>query len=154
MECKESKMNARAKRTILGGIILSLLFFWNGALAQSPPFSFLTISGTTKEFYNKVSLFEKDSPKTPFKSEYISTPDGAYRIDIQIPEDLTEYQDHLFTDMRFWGDRNDNDVKDTGEPMSQSHFIMWVPAQEKLYFKVYKGPQYEINSSEFEYDYE
>lgn len=139
-------------RSIFGGIFLSLIFFCSAAWSQSPSFTILTISGTTKEFYNKVSLFEKDSPDVPFKSEYTS--DGTYRIDIQIPEDLTEYQDHLFTDMRFWGDRNDNDVKDSGEPISESHFIMWVPKQNKLYFKVYKGPQIEINSSEFEYDYQ
>ena len=152
MECNESKMSARAKCTILGGLIVSLLFFCNGTFAQSPPFTILTISGTTKEFYNKVSFFEKGSPKTPFKTEYIS--DGEYSIDIAIPEDLTKHQDHLFTDMCFWTDLNDNDVIDSGESVSQSHFIMWVPSQEKLYLKIYKGQQYEINASEFEYNYE
>ncbi|MBW2207015.1 MAG: hypothetical protein JRG79_08910 [Deltaproteobacteria bacterium] len=138
-------------RSIFGGMIL--LFFCNVALAQSPPFSILTISGTTKEYYNRVSLFEKGSLKTPFKTEFVSSPDAEYSIDIEIPEDMTEHQDHFFTDMRFWTDRNDNDVKDPGEPISQCHFIIWVPAHKKLYLKVYKGPQYEIKSSEFEYDY-
>ena len=138
-------------RSIFGGMIL--LFFCNAALAQSPPFSILTISGKTKEYYNRVSLFEKGSLKTPFQTEYVSSPDGEYSIDIEIPEDMTEHQDHLFTDMRFWTDRNDNDVKDPGEPISKCHFIIWVPAHQKLYLKVYKGPQYEIKSSEFEYDY-
>lgn len=152
MECKESKIIARAKHTIPGGIILSLLFFCNAAFAQSPPFTILTIGGSTKEFYNRVSLFEKGSSKTPFKTEYIS--DGEYSIDITIPEDMTEYQDHFFTDMRFWTDRNDNDVKDSGESISQCHFIIWVPAQKKVYLKIYKGQQYEIKSPEYEYNFE
>jgi hypothetical protein len=135
------------------GAIVFIMFICNMALAQSPPFSSITIFGETIDLYNKVSLFEKGSSKTPFKTEYISSYDGKYSIEVDIPDDMRRHDDYLYTDMRFWNDKNDNGRRDPGEPISQCHFIIWIPSYNKILFQVYKGPKYEIDSSHFRYDY-
>jgi hypothetical protein len=140
-------------RLYFWGAIVSAIFVCNIALAQSPPFSTITISGQAKDIFNKVSLFEKGSSKTPFKTEYISSYDGEYSIDVDIPDDMRKKGNYFYTDMRFWKDKNDNGRKDPGEPISQCHFIIWVPSYDKIFFQVYKGPKYEIDSSNFKYDY-
>ena len=141
-------------RSYLWGAIISVFLFCNSAIAQSPPFSTVTIFGTTKETYDKVSLFGKGSSRDPFKSEYVTAYHSEYSIDVDIPEDMVQHKDYFFTDMRFWGDRNNNDVIDPGEPLSECHFIIWVPAQKKVFLKVCDGEQYEITSPEFEFNYE
>ena len=135
------------------GVIVSVIFFCNAALAQSPPFSTITITGETKDIFNKVSLFKKGSSKTPFKTKYISSYDGKYRIDVNIPDDMRKKGNYLYTDMRFWKDKNDNGIKDPDESISRCHFIIWIPSIKKVYLQVYKGPKYEIKSSTFKYDY-
>lgn len=135
------------------GAIVSVMFFCNAALAQSPPFSTITITGETKDIFDKVSLFEKGGSKTPFKTETVSSYDGEYSIDVEIPDDMSEKGNYLFTDMRFWGDTNYNEIKDPGEPISECHFIIWIPSIKKVYLQVYQGPKYEIKSSTFKYNY-
>lgn len=134
------------------GVLISVIFFCNAALAQSPPFSTVTVAGETNNTFNKVCLFEKGSSKTPFKTESISS-DAKYSIDIDIPGDMRKYENYFYTDMRFWGDTNGNGIKDANEPISECHFIMWIPSTKKVYLQVYKGPKYEIKSSTFKYDY-
>ena len=140
-------------RLYFWGVIVSVIFFCNAALAQSPPFSTITITGETKDIFNKVSLFKKGSSKTPFKTEYISSYDGKYRIDVNIPDDMRKKGNYLYTDMRFWKDKNDNGINDPDESISRCHFIIWIPSIKKVYLQVYKGPKYEIKSSTFKYDY-
>jgi len=141
-------------RSYLWGAIISVFLLWNGAFAQSPPFPTLTVYGTTKEKYDKVSLFGAGSSKRPLKSEYVTAYNSEYTIDVDIPEDMRKHKDYYYTDMRFWGDKNNNDVIDPGEEISEIHFIIWVPAEGKVLLKVYDGDQFEITSSEFEYNYE
>lgn len=133
-------------------VLTSVMLFNSTALAQSPPFSTITITGETKNIFNKVCLFEKGSSKTPFKTEYISS-NGKYSIDIEIPGDMHQYGDYFYTDMRFWRDSNDNGIREPHEPISECHFIIWIPSVKKLYLQVYNGPKYEIKSSPFKYDY-
>ena len=139
-------------RFYLFGAIISVFLFCNGAIAQSPPFTTVTIFGTTKESYDKVSLFGKGSARNPFKSEYVTDYHSEYSIDVDIPEDMIQHKGYFFTDMRFWGDKNNNDVLDPGEPISECHFIIWVPAEKKVFLKVCGGKQYEITSPKFEFN--
>ena len=134
-------------------ISVSFIFLCSVALAQSPPFSTVTIAGETATKFNKVSLFESGGSKKPFKTEYISEYDGRYSIDVDIPYDMRKKASYLFTDMRFWGDKNDNGIKDPGEPISECHFIIWVPSAQIVYMQVYKGKQYQFKSSTIKYDY-
>ncbi|HEC67894.1 MAG TPA: hypothetical protein ENI35_03665 [Candidatus Desulfofervidus auxilii] len=53
-------------------VLTSVMLFNSTALAQSPPFSTITITGETKNIFNKVCLFEKGSSKTPFKLNFDS----------------------------------------------------------------------------------
>jgi len=140
-------------RLYLGGAIAAILFLCLGASAQSPPFSVITVTGKAHESFNKVALFEKGSSKTPSKTTSISSSDGKYRIDVAIPDDMRKRGGYYYTDMRFWGDVNNNGKMDSDEPRSECHFIVWYPDADKLELQVYKGPQYEITSSVFEYDY-
>lgn len=135
-------------------LFIAIIFFSNVATAQSPPFSRVTISGTTKNTYDNVSLFESGRSKKPIKTEEVSSSGGNFRIDVNIPGDMRRKDDYFFTDMRFWRDKNSNGIKDPGEKRSKCHFIIWIPASNKVFFKVYKGPEYEIKSSSFEYIYE
>jgi len=143
----------RSMRLYFGGAIVSVMFFCIVALAQSPPFSTITVTGEAKDVFNKVALFEKGSSKTPFKTESISSHDGKYSIGVNIPDDMRKKGDFYYTDMRFWGDLNENGVMESNEPRSECHFIMWYPTTNKLELQVYKGPEYEIESSTFKYDY-
>ncbi len=123
------------------------------SFAQSPPFRKVTIEGEAKEIYNKVCLSENGSAKEPFKTEYISEYYGTYSIDIDIPYDMKEKDNYLYADMRFWGDKNENGMRDPGEPISQCHFIIWVPSANIVYLQVYKGPKYQFETSSMKYDY-
>jgi len=140
-------------RLVLTVITVLVVFFCSLSSAQSPPFRTATITGETKDIYNKVSLFEKGSSKEPLKTEYISERDKAYSIDVNIPYDMRKKDNYFYTDMRFWGDKNDNGIKDPGEPISACHFIIWVPSAQVVYMQVYKGPKYQFRSSTIEYDY-
>ena len=120
---------------------------------QSPPFKTATIAGKTKGPYNRVSLFEKGSSKTPFKTEKISEPDKAYRIVVNIPKDMRQKDDYFYTDMRFWEDKNDNGIKDSGEHISECHFIIWIPSSKVVYLKIYKAKRYKFRKPFIEYDY-
>jgi len=139
-------------RSYLSGVLISAFLLCNIVLAESPPFSSITMTGETRDIYNKVSIF-KSAPKTPDKTENISAGNGRYRIDIDIPADMRKKDDYYFADMRFWQDKNDNGIIDRGESLSRCHFIIWVPSDNKIYLQVYKGPKYEINSSNYTYDY-
>ena len=121
--------------------------------ADSPPFSIVTITGVVSSKYNKVCLFESGGAKEPFKTEYISDYDGEYRIDVEIPSDMKEKDDYRYTDMRFWGDKNDNGVRDKGEPISECHFIMWVPSAKIVYMQIYKGARHRFESEVLTYNY-
>jgi hypothetical protein len=122
------------------------------ALAQTPPFSMVTIEGETETKFNKVSLFESGGSKKPFKTSYILD-DGQYSIDVDIPSDMQKKDTYLFTDMRFWRDKDDNGIKDPGEPISECHFIIWVPSAHMVYMQVYKGPKYPFEYSLLNYYY-
>ncbi len=63
------------------------------------------------------------------------------------------HADYFYTDMRFWRDSNDNGIREPNEPISECHFIIWIPSLKKLYLQVYNGPKYEIKSPTFKYDY-
>jgi len=134
-------------------LIILIISFSNVVIAQSPPFSTITISGTTDDIYDKVSLFESGSSKIPIKTEDVSSGDGNFSIAVDIQKDMRQKGDYFYTDMRFWQDENSNGTKDSGEKRSECHFIIWVPASNKVYLQVYKGPKYEIDSSLFEYNY-
>lgn len=135
--------------------IVSILIMWSCGVsfAQSPLFRKVTIKGEAKDIYNKVCLFENGRAKKPFKTEYISESYGTYSIDIDIPYDMKEKDNYLYTDMRFWGDKNENGIRDPGEPISQCHFVIWVPSANIVYLKVYKGPKYLFKASSMKYDY-
>ena len=140
-------------RFLLIVISVSFIFLCSLSLAQSPPFSRVTIAGETATMFNKVSLFESGGSKKPFKTEYISEHDGQYSIEVDIPYDMRKKDSYLFTDMRFWGDKNNNGIRDPGEPISECHFIIWVPSAQTVYMKVYKGPKYPFESSILNYNY-
>jgi len=139
-------------RVFLVLISASLIFWCSVVIAQSPPFSTATIKGETESKFNKVSLFESGSSKEPFKTSYISG-NGQYSIDVDIQHDMRKKDDYLFTDMRFWGDKNDNGIKDSGEPTSECHFIIWEPSNHIIYMQVYEGPIYPFKSSVLNYHY-
>jgi hypothetical protein len=140
-------------RFLLIVISVSVIFWCSVVLAQSPPYSIVTIQGETNTKFNKVSLFESGASKEPFKTEYISEYDGQYTIDVDIPSDMRKKDSYLFADMRFWGDKNDNGIRDPGEPVSECHFIIWVPSAQIVYMQVYKGSKYPFNTSILNYDY-
>ena len=139
-------------RLLLVVISVSVIFWFSVALAQSPPFSTVTIEGETETKFNKVSLFESGGSKEPFKTSYISY-DGQYSIDVDIPYDMRKKDSYLFTDMRFWGDNNDNGIRDPGEPISECHFIIWEPSAHIVYMQVYKGPTHPFEYSLLNYHY-
>lgn len=141
-------------RPLSVAVIILIVSFYNSATAQSPPFSTVTIRGEVSEIYDKVCLFESGGSKEPFKTEYISPYDGEYSIDIEVPYDMREKDDYLYTDMRFWGDKNENGIRDKGEPISECHFIIWVPSAEIIYMQIYKGSKHRFNSSTLEYNYD
>lgn len=139
---------------ILITVVSALILFISGiTLAQSPPFSLVTITGETATKFNRVSLFESGSAKEPLKTEYVSEFDGQYSIDVNIPDDMRKKEQYYVTDMRFWKDKNENGIKDSGEPVSECHFIIWVPAAEKIFMQIYKGSKHSIDSSVFYYHY-
>ncbi|HUT71227.1 MAG TPA: hypothetical protein VMW89_11170 [Desulfatiglandales bacterium] len=140
-------------RFLLAVISVSAIFLCSVSLAQSPPFSRVTIAGETDTKFKKVSLFESGGSRKPFKTEHISEYDGQYSIDVDIPYDMRKKDSYLFTDMRFWGDKNDNGIKDPGEPISECHFIIWVPSAQIVYMQVYKGSKYPVESSILNYHY-
>ena len=133
-------------------ISVSLIFWCGVAIAQSPPFSTVTVEGQTESKFNKVSLFESGSSKTPFKTSVISS-GGQYHINVDIPYDMHKKDNYLFTDMRFWGDKNDNGIRDPGEPISECHFIIWEPSAHIVYMQVYKGPTHLFEYSVLNYHY-
>jgi hypothetical protein len=130
-----------------------LVFFSNVALAQSPPFSRVTITGKIDTKFNKVCLFESGGSNKPIKTEPISKYSGEYSINVDIPYDMQKKDNYLYTDMRFWGDKNNNGIRDPGEPISECHFIIWVPSAQIVYMQIYKGPRYQFKSSILNYDY-
>ena len=121
-----------------------VLSLFSEALAQAPPFEFVTVTGETDTMYNRVSLFKNGNSNTPLKTAYVSEYGGQYSINIEIPTDMKKNDKYFFTDMRFWKDNNENNIKDTDEPISACHFIMWVPAANKIYMQVYQGESYPI----------
>ena len=130
-----------------------VMLLYSSALAQSPPFDTVTITGVASTKFNKVCLFESGRSKEPFKTEYISNYDGEYSIDVDISYDMKEKKDYFYTDMRFWGDTNGNGIRDQGEPISECHFIIWVPSAEIIYMQIYKGSKYIFESSVLNYNY-
>lgn len=131
-----------------------VILSYSEALAQTPSFEFITITGTTDTKFNRVSLFENGSSISPLKTDYVSEYSGEYSINIEIPTDMSEKDKYFFTDMRFWNDKNDNNIKDSGEYASECHFIMWVPSANKIYMQVYQGERYPIESSVHYYNYQ
>ena len=140
-------------RFLLVVISVSAVFLCSVALAQSPPYSTVTITGETATKFNKVSLFKSGGSRKPFKTEYISEYNGQYSIDVDIPYNMRKKDSYFFTDMRFWGDKNDNGIRDPGEPISECHFIIWVPSAQIVYMQVYKGSKYRFESSILNYHY-
>lgn len=140
--------------------LLPILFFFllsihcENTFAQSPPLQLITVRGNTDTKFNRVSLFEGGSSTIPFKTQEISKYSGGdYQIDIDIPNDLKMKKNYYFTDLRFWNDKNQNNVKDSDEVASECHFIIWSPSQNKIYMQVYKGEKYPIEYSTFYYNY-
>ena len=78
---------------------------------------------------------------------------GQYSINIDIPSDMRKKNNYYSADMRFWGDKNNNGIKDKGEPRIACHFIMWGPSAKQVSLKVYEGKKYTIDSPYFNYDY-
>jgi hypothetical protein len=134
-------------------VVSAVVFLCSVAVAQSPPFSVVTITGNTETKFNKVSLFESGSARAPFKTEHIGGYDGQYSISVSIPQDMQKKGDYYFADMRFWGDKNDNGLRDKGEPVSECHFIIWVPSDQIVYMEVYQGSRYPFRSSTLNYRY-
>ena len=140
-------------RKIIVVTSLSIVFLSGVSFATSPPFRTVTIMGKTDTIYNKVSLFDGGPSKKPLKTAYISDRDRTYRIDVRIPDDMRKKDNYLYADMRFWEDKNADGIKDPGEPISEGHFIIWVPSGQIVYMQVYKGPKYRFKSSTMAYDY-
>ncbi|MDY7038694.1 MAG: hypothetical protein SV375_21395 [Thermodesulfobacteriota bacterium] len=138
----------------LSVVAILVVFFYNFASAQSPPFSTVTITGEASKKFNKVCLFESGGSKEPLKTEYISEYGGKYSIDVDIPNDMREKDNYLYTDMRFWGDKNDNGIRDKGEPISECHFIIWVPSARIVYMQIYRGSKHLFKSSVLDYNYD
>jgi len=134
--------------------LIAVLFFHSSyVFASSPPFDSLTIYGNANTKYNKVALFENGSSTTPYKAEEVVYFNGEYSITIDIPSDMKKKKDYYSTDLRFWGDINENGIKDKGDTFSQCHFIIWVPSTNKIYLQVYKGEKYTIDTAYFKYYY-
>lgn len=140
-------------RIVFAGIAFFVMCSWSASFAQSPPFHKVTIKGEAKGVYNRVSLLGSGSSKEPFKTEYISEYYGTYSIDVSIPNDMKKKNNYLYTDMRFWGDKNENGIIDPGEPLSKCHFIIWVPSANIVYMQVYKGQKYRFESPSMNYNY-
>jgi hypothetical protein len=135
-------------------IMFAIMFFpFNALSASFPPFDSVTISGEVNTKYSKVGLFESGSSAEPYKSEEVLNNNGQYSISIDIPSDMRKKSNYYSADMRFWGDTNNNGIKDKGEPRSACHFIMWGPSAKQVSLQVYKGKKYTINSPYFNYDY-
>ncbi|MGC9195807.1 MAG: hypothetical protein ACP5IL_10185 [Syntrophobacteraceae bacterium] len=136
--------------------LIVVLSFWalvcGTSAAQSPPFSQITISGRVYGPYNRVSLFESGESTTPLKTVDISPTTREYSIVVNIPDDMRNYQNMLFTDMRFWNDPNYDGVLKPTDQVSRCHFVEWHPGSGKLYLQVYGGPRYRIESENFTYD--
>ena len=133
-------------------VLLLLIFIPNDTPAQGPPFSNLEIKGKTNEKFNRVSLFNSGSDVSPYKTSYVTS--GWYSLKINVPQDMHDKGQYYITDMRFWGDINDNGKVDYGEPKSQCHFIIWEIRSNKIIMQIYKGPELEIPTSTFEYNFE
>ena len=120
--------------------------------AQGPPFNRLEIKGKTNEKFNRVSLFNSGSDVRPYKTSHVTS--GLYSLIVEIPQDMHHKDKYYVADMRFWGDINDNGKVDYGEPKSQCHFIIWEIRSNKIIMQIYKGPELEIPTSTFEYNFE
>jgi hypothetical protein len=120
--------------------------------AQGPPFNLLEIKGNTNEKFNRVSLFKSGRDVRPYKTSDVTS--GRYSLKINIPQDMHDKDKYYITDMRFWRDINDNGKVDFGEPKSQCHFIIWEIKSNRITMKIYKGPEFEIPESTFEYNFE
>jgi hypothetical protein len=138
-------------RTIIV-VLLFLAITSHETSAQSPPLKSLEIKGKTDEKFNHVSLFRSGKDIRPYKTSYVNS--GWYYLKIQIPQDMQDKGKYYITDMRFWGDTNDNGEVDSGESRSQCHFIIWDKKSNKIIMQVYGGPEYEITEATFKYDYE
>ena len=136
-------------------ILMSALIFFMSfeAVAESPPFPTVTIEGNADTKFNKVSLFEGGSSKKPYKSVEVSEVSGQYSININIPSDMRKKDQYYLADMRFWGDTNKNGIIDEGEPLSECHFVMWVPSAKQVYMQIYNGSKYIFDSPSFTYFY-
>jgi hypothetical protein len=66
---------------------------------------------------------------------------------------MRKKDNYLFTDIRFWGDKNDNGIKDPREPISECHFIILVPPAHIVYMQVYKGTKYSFDYYTLTYHY-
>ena len=86
-------------RFLLVVISVSAIFLCSLALAQSPPFSTVTITGEADTKFTKVCLFKSGRSKEPFKTEYVSESDGQYSIDVDIPHDMLKKDNYFFTDI-------------------------------------------------------
>jgi|COG998Drversion2_1049125.scaffolds.fasta_scaffold607953_1 hypothetical protein len=132
--------------------LLFLLVNLNETSAKGPPFKSLEIKGKTDEKFNYVSLFRSGKDTRPYKMSIVNS--GWYSLKIKIPQDMTDKGKYYITDMRFWGDTNNNGEVDSGEPRSQCHFIIWDKKSNKIIMQVYDGPEYEITKSTFQYKHE
>ena len=138
-------------RTIYA-VLLLLIVIPIEISAQNPPFNLLEIKGKANEKFNRVSLFNSGRDVRPYKTSYVTS--GRYSLKINIPQDMHDKGNYYITDMRFWGDINDNGEVDSGEPKSQCHFIIWEIRSNKITMQIYKGPERELPESTFEYNYE
>ena len=132
-------------------VLFILIVNPNETPAQGPPFEHLEIKGKTNEKFNRVSLFSSGSDVSPHKTSYVTS--GWYSLKIKIPQDMHDKGQYFITDMRFWGDKNNNGIKDPGEPISECHFIIWVPSTQIVYMSIYNVPKYHFKSSILEYNH-
>jgi hypothetical protein len=137
----------------LAGIILLCFCSYSFAASKKPPFASVTIYGKTDNKFNKVSLFKSGGDTKPYKTIKIDS-NGKYSMNIRIPQDMIKKEGYYLSDMRFWNDGNNNQVKDEGESISQCHFVMWYPDYNKVVMQVYQVETFEINTSELSYNWQ
>lgn len=133
-------------------VLVFILVNHHEVFAQAPPFKSLVIKGVTDSKFTYTSLFRSGKDVRPYKTSNNNS--GWYHLKINIPQDMNDKGSYYVTDMRFWGDKNNNGKYDSGEPRSQCHFITWDKQTNKVMMQVYDGPEYEIKKSSFKYDYE
>lgn len=147
-----------SKDVMLFGLLCVLYILEPGINCPMPAFckqqsiSSVTISGTAKENFEVVALFEDGKSVKPIRYVHIDPTARQYSITIAIPGDMRTNGNIYFIDMRFWKDVNGNGIREHGEPLSQCHFIIWDPKTNEVYMQVYKGSKYPMSSNSLKYD--